>query len=309
MTRMHRPAHCVADLARSDSETAVTGRRATVGRLLVSLRYAIVIAFAVLAACDGPTETQPYPLPSDAVEFSAPAIYRVWWSEVERCSARTGSFSSLRWYVSPREQLALGDKEFVNGWYDHGGRRIVVTAMGRYSGETVRHEMLDALLGAQRGHPRDQFLERCAEFVGCGPDCVQEAGPAAPASPLAVRVRPDTLQLDLTTANDTVRQGDDNAFVRATILVTNPLNQWIVVDATSPDAGPPPSFGYSVIGLSSGFGRSDRVWDPTTLRFAPRETKRWQLDFKASELSLGVNTITGGFATRQTPAVRVVISP
>ncbi|MCC7053021.1 MAG: hypothetical protein IT355_07105 [Gemmatimonadaceae bacterium] len=252
---------------------------------------------------------QPFPLPPDATEFMAPAIYRVWWSEVERCSGRTAPLSGVRWYVSPRDFLELTGKSFVGGYYDHGGRRIVLAKGARYDGETVRHEILHALLGPRGGHPREPFLQQCAEFVGCGEDCALEAGPAPSALASAVRVTPDALVLGLTSASDTVRQSDDDAYVRATILVTNPLRQSIIVDVPSPDAGPPPSFGYDIDSPSLSFSNSDRVWDVTTLRFAPGETKRWQLDFKASELAEGENRLTGKFAARSTPSVRITVVP
>ena len=248
-----------------------------------SPRAVTALVLSVLAACRDSTMSLPFALPSDATEFTAPAIYRVWWSEVERCSGRTAPLSGVRWYVSPREFLEVPGKSFVGGYYDYGGQRIVLASGARSNGETVRHEMLHALLGPRGGHPREPFLEQCAEFVGCSADCVEDAGPAPPASAAAIRVTPETLVLGLTSASDTVRQSDDDAYVRATILVTNPLRHSIIVGVPSPDAGPPPSFGYDIDNPRLGFAYSDRVWDGTTLRFAPGQTKRWQLNFKASD--------------------------
>ena len=211
--------------------------------------------------------------------------------------------------MSPREFLEFPGKSFVGGYYDHGGRRVVLASESRYSGGLVRHEMLHALLGPRGGHPREPFLAQCAEFVGCDESCAEDAGPAPPAPASAVRVAPEALVLGLTSAPDTVRQSDDDAYVRATILVTNPLRQSIIVDVPSFDGGPPRSFSSGVEGRLFSFGGSDFVWDVTTLRFAPGETKRRQLDFKASELSAGENLVTGGFAGRNTPTVRFTVVP
>jgi hypothetical protein len=272
-------------------------------------RAVAALILTALTACRDTTMPQPFPLPSDAIEFTAPAIYRVWWSEVERCSGRTAPLTGVRWYLSPREFLEFPGKSFVGGYYDHGGRRIVLASAARSNGETVRHEMLHALLGPRGGHPREPFLEQCTEFVGCGADCVLEAGPAPPSLATAVRVTRETLLLGLTSASDTVRQSDDDAYFRATILVTNPLRQTIIVDVPSPDAGPPPSFGYDIGDDRQSISYSDRVWDVTTLRFGPGETKRRHLDFKASDLLVGENRVTGAFAGRNTPTVRFTVVP
>ena len=54
------------------------------------------LVLGALTACRDTTMPLPFPLPSDATEFTAPTIYRVWWSEVERCSGRTARLSGMR---------------------------------------------------------------------------------------------------------------------------------------------------------------------------------------------------------------------
>jgi len=49
------------------------------------------------------------PLPLGAVQFTPPAVYRVWWDLTQACSGLSGDFPRVTWYRVPdAETIPLG---------------------------------------------------------------------------------------------------------------------------------------------------------------------------------------------------------
>ena len=94
--------------------------------------------------------------------MAAPAIYREWHAKTERCSGRTGKFSTLKFYVVPEvETFSTRDGPKVGEWLTDGAVNRIVIA-GKYQAHemVVRHELLHSLIRAE-GHPPEYFVDRC----------------------------------------------------------------------------------------------------------------------------------------------------
>jgi hypothetical protein len=67
--------------------------------LFRTLEIAAIVAGSLgLGACEGLLA----PLPSDAEEFSPPAVYSTWWKMTEACSGQTGSLGAITWYKTDK---------------------------------------------------------------------------------------------------------------------------------------------------------------------------------------------------------------
>ena len=94
--------------------------------------------------------------------MTTPPVYLEWHAKTEHCSGRTGSFSTLRFYVVPGvETFPTRDGLKVGEWVTEGTSSRIVVA-GKYQDHemVVRHEMLHSLLRAE-GHPSEYFVNRC----------------------------------------------------------------------------------------------------------------------------------------------------
>jgi hypothetical protein len=139
------------------------------------------LVFVVLAALGCTTVSEP--LPSLAEQVDAPAAYEHWWAMTQECSGRTGDFASIHWYVVPgATSMTLRNGAVVDGYWDDANHRIVLAGAVQLWGDVVRHEMLHALLGRTRGHPRAQFIQNCGGIVACEGGCQNEGTPALPDS-------------------------------------------------------------------------------------------------------------------------------
>jgi hypothetical protein len=232
-----------------------------------------------LAACESPTG-----LPPGAERFAPPAVYRQWWTLTEACSGLRGSFDAVQWYVLPNAStLQLDDGTVVNAAWEGRGNRIILPAEldGRYAGDLVRHEMLNALLQAST-HPRGAFIGRCGGTVVCTTGC--DTGPAsAPApDPNAIPVDPTRLEIGVEVTTTPASPPDRERYVMMVVTARNPsAESWRVSLAPSGDAGEPVSFSYSLENKAIG----EQVWydmradAPEVTRFAAGETKRFIFDF------------------------------
>jgi hypothetical protein len=237
--------------------------------------------FLLLAlACQEPAA----PLPPGAASFSPPAIYREWWTLTEECSGQRGDFHSVRWYVVPDAQtLRDAQGREIDAYWEARGNRIVIANASQHSGDLVRHEMLHALIRAD-GHPREQFLNRCAGIVVCITSCITDAGPAPAADPAAIMVDPIALdvRISLTPSIPSGRLGEH---FWITVTARNPLDQPVIVRLPPMfEDGPPVAYGYEISRLD-GLGFFTFAWppqSPETFRFSPRETKRQLFDFRVS---------------------------
>src|SRR5579884_2440630 len=119
------------------------------------------------------------PLPAGATRLDPPAVFARWWAMTEACSGHQGDPNAVTWYVATNSpSLSLGQQTDLAGYYSAATNRIVLADTSNLDGSEIRHEMLHALLGPSvRGHPRDQFLGRCAGTVTCIAACISDGGP------------------------------------------------------------------------------------------------------------------------------------
>lgn len=134
-------------------------------------------------------------LPEGATHLTPPPVFSRWWAMTEACSGASGDMSDITWYVANGSaSISNGHEGGLAGYYSPLDNRIVLADTADISPAQIRHEMLHALLGASiSGHPREQFLGRCAGTVSCLDECISDAGPPQPLDPASVAVPPDAL--------------------------------------------------------------------------------------------------------------------
>jgi len=130
-----------------------------VSRGLPPLAAAVLVALA-LVGCDAPTA----PAPAGATSLARPAVFAVWWKEVEQCSGATGDLDRVAWYVAPCQAGESGFRcDVTQGGLCAGEwqppHTITLAGPNRFFPDgyvddewTVKHEMLHDLLGTP-GHP------------------------------------------------------------------------------------------------------------------------------------------------------------
>jgi len=230
----------------------------------------------VASACHSLTDP---PLAPNSIEFAAPSVYADWWAMTEACSGISSPLSSVTWYAAPIASRLYLDGESVQGYWSAASDRIVLLDSARFDGTVVRHEMLHALLQVG-GHPRSQFLGRCAGIVDCPRACVTTAEPLPPdAAGLVVSADSLDVWSEVYPAQPNVAK--ESGTFRITVFAHNRLNQAIVVD---PTAGMPPGwirsgFALMLTGTRGGVGTGWVLVDESTLRFVAGETKRVVFDF------------------------------
>jgi hypothetical protein len=210
----------------------------------------------------------------------------------EACSGHQGDLNAVTWYVATGSpSLSLGGQTDLAGYYSAASNRIVLADTADLDGAEIRHEMLHALLGPSvRGHPRDEFLGRCAGTVLCVGTCVSDAGPPSAPDPAAVAVGPEELRVTGVVDPVSPSRAVDDGWFTFTIAVTNPRSTPVsVILHPASDAGPPASFSWDakcLVTLQScgNFGealRDERAYDLVSVtRFAPGETKHFVVDFQ-----------------------------
>ncbi len=280
-------------------------------------RSIALLALLAAAACHDVVEP---PLPGDALRFTPPPAYRRWWAMVESCSGRTGRMEGVAWYVVPGSTLihAPGRDEMVRGYHSLRSNRVVLAGLLQHAGPVVRHEMLHALLRAG-GHPREQFLGRCAGVVECHDDCLAGARPLPPADAGVPRVTPSALdvalEIDPATPSPWTEEGLFSLVVKATNRAPHPV---VVVLPPRPLGGPPETFSYEVVADGFGVSASRVLDDPSLTRFAAGETKRQVFDFvlgsqlpwqAAVELRPGLYDFRGAFGGRRASVRPVAVLP
>src|SRR2546423_10934864 len=80
--------------------------------------------------------------PSDAEQFSPPAVYSTWWSMTQACSGLTGSLGAVTWYQTNEVLHNPQTGEPIIGYWNSANNRIVIMTSSMLHGRAVRHEML-----------------------------------------------------------------------------------------------------------------------------------------------------------------------
>ena len=274
-------------------------------RVLSLLMCSTVLGGSLLSC--GDTLVDPK-LPFGATPFTPPSFYADWWEMTKACTGRSGSLSDVTWYTVPEGVPLELDGEQVSAYWSAASNQIVVSASVRDNGQVVRHEMLHALLGS-KGHPRQEFLEKCLGYVACSTKCVADAGPA-PIVPASVpRVTPAALEVTMAITPFTVRSSVNHGHFTLTVRARNPAGSPVFVVLPTPSgAGKPVSFSYQFFGPS---GESDFVYmlDEGVASFAAGETKIHVFDFFADNegalmrhLFPGQYTVAAGYGLQMTPS-------
>lgn len=212
------------------------------------------------------------------------------------------------------------DGEDAAGYWSSNGNRIVLVDEIMDDGAGVRHEMLHALLRVG-GHPRAQFLGRCASLVDCQGSCVTDAGPWHAPSTYTV-VPPNSLELS-SQATLQPPEADGQRFLALEIAVRNPLGHAVLVSVPpfpgippgSVDAENPPGFNYDLHGPAGGIGSNMYIEDSSTVFFQPFETKQFLYEFRvASDLTAyhippGQYSVSGGYARRWAAYDTIAVTP
>jgi hypothetical protein len=205
---------------------------------------ALVLAgFLTLAhACHDPTAPH---VPVGAVSIAAPARFAMWWRLTEACSAATGDFSSVEWYVVPNTTTLTYENNQVDAFWLGNPDRIVLADARRNDGPTVRHEMLHALLH-RNGHSRDAFLTACGGVVACDGACAIETGGYASSPESAPQLQPRDVGTRADVFPPLPAEVADNGAVAVMITITNPRPEPVWVRLTPRESG---DFQYPTFGI------------------------------------------------------------
>lgn len=233
----------------------------------------------------------------------------------EACSGLHGSFSSIDWYVVPGTTTLPGTHgEYQGEWFVQGNR-ISLASAEQFDGSLVRHEMLHALLGVD-GHPRSEFLDRCAGTVVCVEECMQDAG-AFPDPPAETPIVPaSSLQIGVELQPAPTSASEYDGYFALIVTARNPSDHAVLVRL--------PPYGDDNLGVSfsylmgtnehDGVGTFVLAYDPQALFFRPGETKRQIFDMRIGDeyegdIEPGNYIAIGTFADHASAAQPITISP
>jgi hypothetical protein len=276
----------------------------------------IRLTVALLGIATACTEVTYQPLPIVGDRFDPPPIFFAWWKQVEDCSGRTASLGAVEWYVVPNVRTipdgSFGDVAAYSDYRDH---RIVLAGEAQMVGPIVRHEMLHELLQAG-GHPRRDFLERCAGVLECVSTCADDAGPPPIPAASVPRVPGDSFEVRIRI--DPAHPGLDTLGGYFMVIVTarNSSNHAVVLQSPpAPNPLPPYTFGY-VFGIAGpNLGFQDNAWDSEAASFSAGETKQEIFDFTIGHgasvraIDPGTYQLRGAFEKHVTAPLTFVASP
>jgi hypothetical protein len=224
----------------------------------------------------------------------------------------SGSLANVAWFYVPGTSKITFDQREVDGYWSLHGNQIVLAGDAVYDGQSVRHEMLHALLPTARGgHPRSYFLGACAGVVACTANCVEGT---ASRDPAAVIVAADSLSLSVEVRPVPAGAQVDGGVFTAIVLARNTAAHPVIVDSPRVRSTYPPTFGFDLRdpGIGSVIGGTYAV-DSSALFFAPGETKRYLFDFVMGaalpNLPPGAHLVRGAFGTHWTEYVSFTLSP
>jgi hypothetical protein len=259
--------------------------------------------------------------PSDAEEFSPPAVYATWWKMTEACSGMTGHLGAITWFRTGQALHAFPSGDPLGGYWTPVGNRIVLTNDLALDGGVVRHEMLHALI-RKGGHPRNQFLGKCMGTVLCPDACIRDGGPYAHPAETPIHVTGDSIAITLDIEPGNPASAHDGGFFSMTVIVRNRSTHWVTVPSslsqnfpgyTGPDSSR--TFEIDVRGPTGGIMIPEGLFDLSEWIFAPGETKKHVFDFaigndlRASRLPPGNYLARGGYSDYWAAYSSFVIGP
>jgi hypothetical protein len=250
------------------------------------------LVFSSLVGCFG-SALDPR-LPDGTIRFTPPPVYQVWWSLTEECSGRSGSVSSVEWFVVPGVSEFEHEGRTVSGYWSRVSNRVVLAEKAMMDGSLVRHEMLHAL-EHDIGHPRQAFLQRCGGVVVCITSCLRDAGSAPVPGARLARLPPDSMAIDVQVNPQQPGYATDEGHFRLTVTVRNPRRDSVVVLLpASGDGAPPSSFSFVLKSAVLGLWYGERAWDAGIMVFGPGETRRAIYDFTVASRFDGLRALPPG---------------
>jgi hypothetical protein len=218
----------------------------------------------------------------------------------EACAGVRGDLAAVRWYVVASDTALRVGGRAASGYWTPSANRIVLLKDITRDGAAVRHEMLHALVRARdhAGHPRGAFLERCGGVVGCGPECVADAGPAPAAPAGAARVVPSALAVTAEVTPAAPAASVDGGHFALTIRVRNPAPHAVVVvrpagaDPTDWPGGVP-GYRWELRGPPGALVGGVTPADPAGVVFRAGEEKRYVLDLAVAADLRGFGRVAG----------------
>jgi hypothetical protein len=290
-------------------------RNYSVWRLLIVPAVAAILG---LTACDRLLNIVDPMFPSDAQEFSPPAVYATWWNMTQACSGLTGSLGAVTWYKTSERLHDVRTGDEIGGYWSSNGNRIVLTTAVMLEGGGVRHEMLHALV-KKGGHPRNEFLGRCLGTVWCQGTCIQDAGPYPTPPETPIHVTGDSIDISVDIEPGNPNSGRDGGFFSMTVVVRNRSGHWATVpnyfSTIFPNVDSTHTFDFEVRGPEGGVSGGEIRLDPSEWIFAPGETKKQVFDFSigndliANKLPPGNYTAWGGYSGYRSTASSFVLGP
>lgn len=208
--------------------------------------------------------------PPDARPFTPPPHFAWWWHLVEQCAGRSGSFTSIQWYLHPGV-IRVGGGNYAGYWWGDGNR-IVLESGIEYYGGIVRHEMLHALL-REGGHDREYFGSRCAEFVACNDCFASEAGVPTAEVAAAIEFPSESLSVTIDERRPDAFFGLDAGFVGLAVRVRNERTTPIWATLRRSD-----TFGY-VVHANGESGTYEWTPEPRVF-FRAGQERRWHFDHR-----------------------------
>lgn len=291
MVRRHR-------FSRSVTVPARTARSTRLGIPLLAL------ILSLAGACD----VESVLLPDAARPFEPPPVYTTWWQLVRGCSGSTTNLESVRWFTVPGSIVSLDGRRASAVWIKDGNR-IVVAEDHLLRGDLIRHEMLHAQVGVA-GHPRSLFLGACAGVVACTDGCVEEEMPI----PVDVaRVPADSLALRVAVVPSSPSASQDGGHFVAQVTATNPSPFPVLIEGMTGEIATR-GFGFDLRGPTGGYAESIQVADPSSILFAPGETKSYLFDFFVGStatpyVGVGDYLLFGTFNNERSEGLEVSIRP
>jgi hypothetical protein len=254
----------------------------------------ILTAQLIVLACgdaSGPA------LPKDAEQFSPPPVYSTWWQMTQACSGLTGSLGSVTWYQTSQEVTDTHTGDVLAGYWVPGSNQIVLNSLVMLDGGTVRHEMLHALR-QKGGHPRDQFLGKCAGVVACEDACVADAGPYPTPPQTPIKGTVDSIEVTLDVEPHTPARAIDGGRFSITVLTRNKTARWMTVTPASAASAANQTFSVDVRGVNGANAFDELGIDPSQTIFAPGETKRHVFDLVIGDYPFGNQLLPGDYVAR-----------